>query len=375
MCKPYLKLIALLMLTCLYQAKAQIPVNDPAWQIQTGASEEFNAPLDFTTKWYNQYPWGPLNNGAEYNKPANLDQSTGTTLKIVADTLVPGIHVAPSRYADVWANGVTYVYQSGAIQTRQVSGSDVYKFGYLEVYAKYPTSYYPLWPASWVWGCDGGPYNEIDYAENGAANSYDGHKMGTNKWINTSTCNNASGSGQDITGLPLLSSAFHKYATEWAPDRVNYYFDDVLVRSVSDPSGATIPQNPMAAIINFAIDPWYAYLPSDWNNDTIYHSATNPVHGNASPTLWPQYLEIDYMRYYKLNTDCNTNLTICTPSTDYSSRAVEKTIEAGGSCTPTFNTSDEYTLRATDNVTLDAGTTIADNGSGYFAIIIMPCPQ
>jgi len=43
--------------------------------------------------------------------------------------------------------------------------------------------------------------------------------------------------------------------------------------------------------------------------------------------------------------------------TDYSSRAVEKNITIGGSCSPFFNTS-EYTLRATDSVTLNAGSEV-----------------
>lgn len=351
-------------------AQSQIPVNDPAWHLQTSASEEFNSSLDFTNKWYNQYPFGPLNNGAEYNYPANLIQ-TGTTLKIKADTLVPSVLVQPSSYDTIPENGVTYVYQGGALWSR----STAYHFGYIEISAKFPTSYYPYWPAFWMWSKDCSaqpPYtDEIDIAENEAENSKNGYKVGTNIHLhipgtNCNGPNHSSRDGQDINVPFLLSSGFHKYAVEWWPDKVTWYIDNSAVRTIYDPTGASIPQHAMAVILNFAIDPWYAYLPADWN-------AIN--HGNSHPTLFPQYFEIDYLRYYKLDADCNNDLTICTPSSDCNTRAVERTITTGGSCSPTYNTSDNYILRATNEVTLDAGTTINANGSGSFAIEITSCPE
>jgi beta-glucanase (GH16 family) len=264
--------------------------------------------------------------------------------------------------------------KGGVIQSKHVNGQDVYKYGFIEIYAKLPTSYFSLWPGFWLWSasCPTTPYyDEIDATENGAVDSYDGYKFGTNFHINVSNINCQMVNTDQVLDIPtpLLSAAFHKFAVEWTPDRVIWYFDDVAVRMQYDASGTTIPQHKMAVILNFCVDPWSAFLPSDWNN------ISNLGH---TPTSWataPQYFEIDYLHYYKLTADCNTNLTICSPSTDYSARAVKKTITTGGSCSPTFDTSDEYTLRATDYVVLDAGTTINSNGSGFFAIDIMACPQ
>jgi len=365
--------ISLFVIFWAQMAKSQIPANDPAWHLQTGSSEEFNSSLDFTNKWYNQYPFGPLNNGAEYNYPANLIQ-TGTTLKIKVDTLVPSVHHSPSVYADPDYLGVTYVYQGGAIWSR----SKDYHFGYLEISARFPTSYYPYWPAFWLWSKDCSaqpPYtDEIDIAENGAYNSENGYMVGTNYHLHIPGTDcygpDHSTSDEETKDVPfLLSSGFHKYAIGWWPDRLIWYIDDSPVRTIYDPTGASIPQHAMAAILNFAIDPWYAYLPSDWNDESI------TPHGNRSPTFFPQYFEIDYLRYYKLDTDCNNDITICTPSSDYSSRAVERSISTGGGCSTTFNTSDSYVLRATDYVLLDVGTTINANGSGYFAIEVAACPE
>lgn len=351
-------------------AKSQIPVNDPAWHLQDSASEEFNSNLDFTIKWYNQYQFGPLNNGAEYNYPANLIQ-TGTTLKIKADTLVPSVHHSPSDYAYPDSSGVTYVYQGGALWSR----SNTYHFGYIEISAKYPTSYYPYWPAFWLWSKDCSaqpPYtDEIDIAENLSPISKNGYQVGTDIHLHVpgTDCkgsNHSSSNGWVIDVPFLLSSGFHKYAVEWWPDKVIWYIDDAPVRTIYDPTGASIPQHAMAVILNFAIDPWNAYLPADWVD------ITNEGH---SPTLFPQYFEIDYLRYYKLDADCNNDLSICTPSSDYNTRAVEHSITTGGNCSPNFNTSDNYILRATDYVVLDAGTTINASGSGSFAIEITSCPE
>ncbi len=345
--------------------KAQTPATDPAWILQTSGTEEFNSTLDTVNKWRARYSFGNYNNGAEYNYPANLIQ-TGTTLKIKADTLLTGVHIPYSEWAIPNTAGVTCAYQSGAISSRPSGGVERYHYGYVEGYAKVPTGAYSYWPGLWLFSCN--VYNEIDFMEPKAPDCYNGYQYGTNIFLSNSvtTCSPTSSNYQLVTGVNLMSAAFHKYATEWGPDRVNYYYDDVLVRSVYDPTGAAIPQNPMMAIINFCVDPDYAFLPSDWN--------AKP-HGNATPTHWPQYFEIDYLRYYKLNVDCSNNLTICTPATDYSTRAVKKTITTGGACSPTFNTSDSYTLRATDYVTLDAGTTITDNGSGRFSVVIIACPQ
>ncbi|MGQ0828778.1 MAG: glycoside hydrolase family 16 protein [Bacteroidota bacterium] len=377
-------LILVAMFVSIKITKAQ-PSNDPAWILQPnttyGGTEEFNATLDFTNKWHPMYPWGDYKGQAEINYPANLIQTTGTTLKIKADTLYPPVRKYNPQYSIASDDSVTVVYQGGNLQSRRnLSGNDIYKFGYLEIYAKLPQdSVYPLWPAFWLWSadsdCDSLKYDEIDICENGAGQSYWGNVMGTNWHIfayGDCDSNANTDNGLDINNLPILHDAFHKYAIEWGPDRMIYYFDDMPVRTNYDPTGVTVTQNPMAVILNFAIDTWNCYLPSNWNVGTSFPK---------SNTNYPQYFEIDYLRYYKLNatpTTCGTNLTICTPSTDYGSRAVEKTIKTGGVCSPTFNgssISNSYTLRATDYVLIDAGTTIEPSGSGYFSTEILVCPN
>ena len=384
--KLKLILLAETLLFCIRTINAQIPINDPGWILQpvgtSGGSEEFNSPsLDFVNKWHNQYPWGDYSGGAEIVYPANLI-STGTSLKIKSDTLIPSVYPRYNpRFNTDPSGNVTIAYQGGTLQSRKLGGNDVYKFGYVEIEAKYSTGYWSLWPAFWLWSQECSPifYDEIDICENGAPDTYDGHNMGTNVHIYSSgSCPDfpITNNGLSITGLPLLSTTWHKYAVEWAPDRIIWYFDDVPVRTLYDPTGVAIPQHAMAVILNFAVDPYWAYLPADFNNTTYFPNYPN--HGDHGPTSFPQYFEINYLHYYKLNTDCGTALTICTPATDYSSRAVKQSITTGGSCSPTFNPStpsSSYSLRATNYILLDVGTTIAPTGTGYIAVETMACPQ
>lgn len=344
--EPNLILIVFSIIFGVKYSQAQIPVNDPAWVKDTALSDDFDGTAIKAYKWNVEDSFAGSNHWEMMFKK-NITVSGGHA-RIKIDTLVPS-----KTY-----NGTTRYYQSGSLDSKDTS----FKYGYLEISAKYPTGNEAYWPAFWGWNnhCGGSPwYNEIDICENGGTESLDGHIMLTNYFANISGCNNPMNNiAVPIANLPLLSSAFHKFGLEWAPDRMLYYFDDSLVRTVYDPTRAIIPQNHMYTIFDIYITNWLGNLP----------------HMPADS------LVIDYFYYYTLNKDCSTNKTICNPSTDYYSatpaRAVERTIITGGaSCSPTFNTSDACTLRATDSVTLDEGTTINPDGTGHFSIIIHPCPQ
>ena len=379
-----LHILILAVFTGLKFVNAQ-PVNDPAWNLQTSKSDEFNSGSVNTSYWYNTYPWGNYSGGAEKDIDTNLtfhySGAGDTLLVIVCDTMKDTsiIHnkawdVTPPYY---WT---TYVYQGGIMQTRPAKiDTDQYKFGYFEISAKYPVSgYFAHWPAFWLWEAHTiagvSWYNEIDIAEDAPPDSYYGTSMGTNIHICAhcdSTNSNEQNFGQDINLGFNVSAGFHKYAVEWEPTWITWYIDDIPVRTYTDLTDTTIPQNPMAVILSMGVSPYYAFLPANWNNPARFPYG----HGNAVPTKYPIDFTINYFRYYTLNTSCTHALTICTPSTDYSTRAVESTIEVGGSCSPTFNTSDKYTLRAVSTITLDKGTTINSNGSGSFTIETLPCPQ
>lgn len=372
--RKYKWLISLCILITFNVASAQVPFGDSAWVLQPALSDEFNTSSLNTTKWNPNY-WGgfQISNGAEVNYDTNL-LFNGATLRIRADTLVPNYYESDTN--KLWykynspGQGLTFAYQGGVIQSKTAG----YKYGYFEYSAKYPSNKYPLWPAIWLLGGNTNAYNELDIAENGALQSFAGNHIGNNYHTSniTGVWNNLWHGGWDNIVLPAgdsLSGAFHKFALLWEPDRVTWYFDGNKVATLYDPTGAKIPSNNTSMLINFCIDPGYAALPSDWTGVV----SPNPIPG---PTQWPQFFEIGYVRYYKLGIDCSTNDVLCTP-TDYD-RKVKKSITTNGSCNPSFSpttAAGSYTLRATDFILMNEGTTINPSNSGSFTIEITDCPQ
>jgi len=391
--------------------KAQFPANDSAWVFQNGTggtlnlSDEFSSTLDTNNsggKWLNHYGnyfWlkrsptdsviTSLANGAELDFASNLSRNTfGTgSLKIRADSLgnlsnfmtvsdTGILYYGYSRDSLGVEHPLTFAYTGGAL----VSQTTGYKFGYVEISAIYPSKKRSMWPAFWLFSAASPPVNpdylnEVDVAENGSDQSYTGNYVGNNYHISDITSEYDSSAtynvGFNVAVLPStdsLSGGFHRFALQWDPDHFMYYFDDVATTSVLDTSGHSIPQNGMNLYLNFCVDPWHCYLPSGWYG---VNQQSTP------PTSWPQYLEIDYVRYWKLKADCSTPVTaLCTPA-GYD-RKVKKSIATDNTCTPTFNPSTwngSYTLRATDYVLLDAGTVVNPSGTGYFAIDIIGCPQ
>lgn len=342
---PKLQYIILLMamFVSTKNVKAQIPVNDPGWVINTAKSDDFNGTSLNTSKWWIQADSTP-GQGLEMMYYRNIKVDSGS-LKIKADTL---------RWAAPYtgAKHTPYHYQSGCIISY-----NTYQYGYIELNAKLPTGNSAYWPALWFWQqhCDSinssnSWYEELDLPENGGLTSLDGHEMQVHyHWSNSSSCENNHEDNYMTTGLPQLNLAFHKYAVEWDTTGLKFYFDDVLVKTYLNNNPHPTNQHAMEAILDFFVEPGFT--------------------GAFSPAVF----EIDYVHYYKLTPDCNTNTTICTPA-DYD-RKVKKTIVTNSACTPTFNTSDDYTLRATDYIILNAGTTINPNGSGQFTILPSVCPN
>lgn len=381
----YLFKLSFLELTTGLQAiVAQTPANDPAWILQPDSlgSEEFNAALD-PNRWLFQYPYGSgmEGGGAELAFDTNLIWTTGdTTLKIKTDTMPQNITITNPVFQQFGSGSLTFAYQGGVLWRKKVNGTELYKFGYIEISAKFPTSCYSLWPGFWLWhgSCGSSPpfSEEIDVIENASDIAYNGYKVGTNTHLYCPQSANVP-NPLDIDVNFLLSSDFHKYAIEWAPDRLIWYIDDQLLRIIYDSTGIMIPQHDLSCILSSGIYHHNAFLPANW--DSIDENPDTPTCWQLFNPPQPVYFEIDYLRYYKLKIDCNNNLTICSPSIDYSDRAVQKTITTGGNiaagCAPSFYTSENYTLRATDYVLLDLGTEINADATGRFEIQVLACPQ
>jgi beta-glucanase (GH16 family) len=359
MCKLQYIIILMAMLVSTKAIKAQIPINDPAWIYQTSLSDDFNGTSLDGTKWYMQTDSTP-GKGLEMMFHRNV-KFTGGALRIKVDTLDPN-----RTY-----NSTTYKYQSGTVIS---TGNGKYGYSYVEIRAKFPTGHKLYWPALWFekdtctlplttsW------YEEIDPFENADIVSFNGNQISSNWHIydtgmpDTTGCDPGSQGTSNFSVNTVccnLKTAFHKYAISRDANEMNFYFDDTLIRTIYDP--INVPKHGLNAIMDIYITNWL-------NPATLPHMAKDSM-------------VVDYFYTYKLNGDCINTLTISSPTTDYYNatpkRAVKKSIlsKTVGASSPTYNLSDNCTLRATDYIILDEGTTINAAGSGQFSVLIAPCPN
>ena len=113
-------------------------------------------------------------------------------------------------------------YTSASVTTRTKAG---WTYGRIEVKAKLPKGR-GTWPAIWMLGTDrqaGWPAcGEIDIME------FVGHNPGVvHANVHTKKYNHAKGNGKgDKLQLPDGSDAYHVYAVDWYPDRMEFFVDE-----------------------------------------------------------------------------------------------------------------------------------------------------
>lgn len=167
-------------------------------------------------------------------------------------------------------------------------------YGKIEVMAKLPTGR-GTWPAIWMlptdWRYGGWPNSgEIDIMEHVG---YDQNKIHGS--IHTKFLNHQLGtqrSGSRI--IDTASTEFHKYSIEWLPDRIFFLIDDVNYFTFFPSRQVSCPTF------------------GQWPFDARFHLLLNiAVGGNwggaqgVDDTIFPQRMEIDYVRVYQSPTITN----------------------------------------------------------------------
>jgi beta-glucanase (GH16 family) len=170
-------------------------------------------------------------------------------------------------------------YTSASLTTR---GKVSWKYGRIEVRAKLPPGR-GTWPAIWTLGTNntvGWPAcGEIDIME------FVGFEPGVvHANIHTAKYNHVkkTGKGSQIT-IPDCSDAFHVYALEWTPERLDFFVDDKKYFTyANEHSGeAAWPYDqPQYLILNLAIG-------GEWGGAK-----------GIDETCFPQRYYIDYVRVY-----------------------------------------------------------------------------
>lgn len=256
------------------------PNADPNWILNTQLSDEFNS-LDLT-KWNVIEPGECCNWGGQSRFIAENVYINNGELVLEADP--PNNNATPPY-------NYTTCCGTGGINSL---GFD-YHYGYLEIMAKLPGNFHQnlpngqkFWPAFWGYFVENDLpiyiHDEIDILEPSGIQYQDGstNVCGWHDEIGDGTNAFYKVGEMFYTAETPLFSGYHKYAVEWLPDRIIFYFDDIpYAMYFGHPS---LIMEPLRMVIDLQID-------------------SNVMDFNPSIT-WPQSMRVQYFRFYQLNMQC-----------------------------------------------------------------------
>lgn len=254
-------------------------------------------------------------------------------------------------------------YYSGMIETINPVG-----FGYYEMECKMPV-HDGASSSFWFWSCEGGTYNEIDVFEHSKALCFNNIDRGTLSgiWYNPDSTNYShdpiSGYGahrhhSTFYALPNTSTtleSYHRFGCLWLPEKVEFYVDGNIVNECSSPEH--IPQFPM----------WLK----------IMHLEDDSAFIRSTASWWEgtDKMTINYVKAFRLKTNCNDNVTIRS-ITDFNnySYSVKRSITAGAQTgVLTLPCESHIVLRAVESITIDGGFEVPIGTE--LTLITQDCPQ
>ena len=308
------------------------PPNDKNWQIVSAKSDDFTT---FNTSLWNKMQGSGY--GKEYITPNNVSVSNGKLNLIIS-----------------YSNPT---YYSGGV----VSNNFDYSYGYFEIYAKLPGRNYNgqpcgqgFWPAFWTYyETHTGSYptpcwiilDEIDILEPNGYQYRDAQTNVVGVHDELGSCLRDKTDNSQLDNLPTLFNGYHKFAAEWVPGKVFFYFDDVLFHS------------------------YYSDHVPEYSQRTQFNVAVAAEDTLPILTSLPDTMRIDYFRYYELvSQDMNDELiTVYSDITNFD-YAVKRSITIGtGGSNISLVSGDNVIFRATDYLNILGAFTVP-TGSEFFFI-------
>mgnify|MGYP001290719444 CR=1 FL=1 len=328
-----------------YNGFSQNPCKDQSWILVPEKSDEFSGASLNASKWYKldtSFQWGVEEYSSDY---AIVGVKAGEPL-------------TKDGYLTLLTKKVGSVYYTGGIKSN-VTNATAHGYGYFEIKARIPKGK-GFWTAFWLNASNGSlsnpPYwfDEIDILEPSGCTSLNANVNVTGWWdeYKSSASDQKKKYGETVqTNLPDLSISDHKFAVEWLPNRIIFYFDDQPFASFYNRQ--TVPSHPMHIYINQEIGPIdNAFLDSQYAN--LFPDPVCLPDASTDISL-PQCFSIDYFRYYQLKMDCNTVVNQSNVDFTTFNYAVKKSITIGNSTIPQNS---NVTLRATDFIQLNGGFTL-----------------
>jgi len=335
------------------------PIKDKNWVLNKPLSDEFNGTSVDTAKWRTSGIYAFY--AETYSRNAYIEDMPDK------NNNGNGVGIQPNRMLRLKCEGLFphWYYQlygrSGGVQTKEHH----YLYGYYEMRARLPGYFNVdsnkhcsrgLWPTLYAayqvrmpppnYSCII-EHNEIDIVEpSGNGKPYtqywsddaQSNLLGLGMMMPEKECEPTSLVSKMIHNLPPLYEDFHKFAAECLPDRVIYYFDDVPIHTYY---GGLFPDNLMKATICFQL-----------NKYETFEGYNTPL---------PLYYDVDYFRYYQLNTQyCNTDALIANNSQlSAFVYGVRRNITIGnGTASISLNSGESVTFRATNSVTINGDFTV-----------------
>jgi beta-glucanase (GH16 family) len=319
----------------------QSPANDPHWIINW--QDEFNTSPINLNKWHVEHMCDGVGQPQLYLSN-NVVVNNGNLVITVKEQFT-------STPNSPCAND-THNYTSGMVWSKEAYNT---QYGYFEAKIKLPYGF-GFFPAFWVYLGDGITNNisasEIDIFE--MLGALPSSSLTTN--VHHDYCSDSRPdyniSTGSCSGIPdnlnihyppgfSWNNDWHIYAIEWNPSEIVWYLDGAPIRTYRqtgqiDPvTGQPIyPMDPVKVFFNMAI-----------------------LSGNLLPnstTPFPSNMYVDYVRVYKLNNDCNIDLTACNYNFSNHDNKVKKSITIGtGGCSNTLLNGDNVYMRASEGILIN----------------------
>ena len=264
-------------------------LNAQNWQLVW--EDDFNGSSLNQSKWvhdigtgsqYGMWGWG--NGELQYYQPQNTTLNNGIAKIEVKEE--------PNGIIDSWS--ATSYFSSSKITTK-----GLFNFRYGKVEARIKTiDGQGFWPAFWMlpsngsWPCDG----EIDIMEQWGNDYLTNSTSGA---AHLGTCPYSSSTHFYETSSSYISSGsyaddFHTYSVIWKEDTITWYVDEIELFSLNPSSYWSIPSQ---SAWPFNANEWYLMI-----NLAITQAGPN------SNTVFPNQMEIDYVRVYQENLTKSINI-------------------------------------------------------------------
>lgn len=253
-------------------------------------------------------------------------------------------------------------YHSGNFQTIRQD----YHFGYYEVQCSLPV-HKGVHTGFWLWGGTGSNYEEIDIMEYSKIDCqgdyYYGYSSGI--WYNPNGLgyeveNNV---GKNYVHMPHSEpdiTEMHTYGCEWLPDCIRFYQDGVVMKEYANRD--SIPQSKKwLKMGGYAIE-----------RDALYSKNENGVEF-WDPWIGPDTMTVNYIKYYKLRTDCNTDEYVQTFQQLQQLNSVKHSIIIGSTNGIVVPSGTKKTIRATDFISISGPFEVPVGGS--LTMITQECPN